>query len=115
MVCLIGYSMGGTYTNSLYGLSSLFLVGSLYCGIGAGFLALGLTERRRLSSLPSCRGRHLLPGCCSERPPEGHTLCKTIVGLLANHLALRRAMATKRRALLYGARPSPSAQQNIAR
>ncbi|MCC7335545.1 MAG: hypothetical protein IT422_10625 [Pirellulaceae bacterium] len=45
---LIGYSMGGTYTNSLYGLSSLFLVGSLYCGIGAGFLALGLTERRRL-------------------------------------------------------------------
>ncbi|MCA9180068.1 MAG: hypothetical protein KDA51_01410 [Planctomycetales bacterium] len=45
---LIGYSMGGTYTNSLYGLSSLFMVGSLYCGIGAGFLALGLTERRRL-------------------------------------------------------------------
>ena len=45
---LIGYSMGGTYTNSLYGLASLFLVGSLYCGIGAGFLALGLTERRRL-------------------------------------------------------------------
>lgn len=45
---LIGYSMGGTYTNSLYGLSSLFLVGSLYGGIGAGFLSLGLTERRRL-------------------------------------------------------------------
>lgn len=45
---LVGYSMGGTYTNSLYGLSCLFLVGSLYCGIGAGFLALGLTERRRL-------------------------------------------------------------------
>ena len=46
---LVGYSMGGTYTNSLYGLSSLFLVGSLYSGIGAGFLALGLTERRRMA------------------------------------------------------------------
>lgn len=45
---LIGYSMGGTYTNSLYGFASLFLVGSLYCGIGAGCVALGLTERRRL-------------------------------------------------------------------
>ncbi len=45
---LIGYSMGGTTINSLYGYASLFLVGSLYCGIGAGFLALALTAKRSL-------------------------------------------------------------------
>jgi hypothetical protein len=43
---LIGYSMGGSLINSLYGYAALFLVGSLYCGIGAGFLAMGLTAKR---------------------------------------------------------------------
>ncbi len=45
---LIGYSMGGSFLNSLYGYSALFIVGALYCGIGAGFLALGLTAKRSL-------------------------------------------------------------------
>lgn len=43
---LIGYSMGGTYTNSLYGFFSLFVVGSVWGGIGAGVLSLGFTKSR---------------------------------------------------------------------
>ncbi len=43
---LIGYSMGGSVTNSLYGYACLFLVGALYSGIGASFLAIALTTRR---------------------------------------------------------------------
>ncbi|MFO0425076.1 MAG: hypothetical protein ACK526_00800 [Planctomyces sp.] len=43
---LIGYSQGGSWINSAYGYSGLFLVGSLYGGIGAAMLAMGLTEKR---------------------------------------------------------------------
>ncbi|QDU78584.1 hypothetical protein Pla110_02880 [Polystyrenella longa] len=43
---IIGYSMGGTLRNSLFGYASLWLVGGLYSGIGAGFLALALTKSR---------------------------------------------------------------------
>ncbi|MEZ6046136.1 MAG: hypothetical protein R3C11_11325 [Planctomycetaceae bacterium] len=43
---IIGYSMGGTFRNSLFGYASLYLVGGLYSGIGAGFLALALTKPR---------------------------------------------------------------------
>ena len=43
---LIGYTVGGTWTNSLYGYCSLFIVGSVWGGIGAGILSLGFTKSR---------------------------------------------------------------------
>ncbi|MCA9038834.1 MAG: hypothetical protein KDA65_00665 [Planctomycetaceae bacterium] len=43
---IIGYSKGGTLRNSLFGYASLWLVGGLYSGIGAGFLGLALTKSR---------------------------------------------------------------------
>ncbi len=41
---IVSYSVGGTVFNSLYGYSSLFLVGALYGGIGSGILGLALTK-----------------------------------------------------------------------
>lgn len=43
---IIGYSNGGTLLNSMWGYGSLWLVGGLYGGIGAGILALVLTKPR---------------------------------------------------------------------
>lgn len=43
---LIGYCVGGTYGNSLFGFTALYIVGALYCGVGAGFLGLALTKPR---------------------------------------------------------------------
>ena len=45
---LIGYSQGGSWLNSAYGYSGLFIVGGLYCGMGGALLAMGLTASRSL-------------------------------------------------------------------
>jgi len=43
---LIGYSQGGSWTNSMYGYTGLFIVGALYGGIGGALLSMGLTAPR---------------------------------------------------------------------
>ncbi len=45
---LIGYSQGGSWLNSAYGYTGLFLVGGLYGGIGAALLSMGLCAPRSL-------------------------------------------------------------------
>ncbi len=45
---LIGYSQGGSWLNSAYGYTGLFIVGGLYGGIGGALIALGFTAPRSL-------------------------------------------------------------------
>jgi len=43
---VIGYTAGSSFGNVLYGYAGLFLIGALWGSVGAGVLALGLTEAR---------------------------------------------------------------------
>jgi len=43
---IIGYTAASSFPDVAYGYGSLFVVGGLWGGVGAGILALGITERR---------------------------------------------------------------------